>query len=105
VTHARLILIKHSLPEMVPGLPANRWHLSGAGRLRCQALAEQLAPYHPDVIVASAEPKAAETAKFETISRHITADSLDDEQGSRLAGRVPRRERPSAIGANRRQSK
>jgi broad specificity phosphatase PhoE len=59
-----LLLIKHSLPEMVPGLPANRWHLAEAGRLRCQALAEHLVPYRPDVIVASAEPKAAETAEL-----------------------------------------
>ena len=59
-----MILIKHSLPEMVPSLPANRWHLAEAGRLRCQALAEQIAPYRPDVIVASTEPKAAETAEL-----------------------------------------
>jgi broad specificity phosphatase PhoE len=59
-----LILVKHSLPEMVPGLPANRWHLAEVGRLRCQALAEHLAPYRPDVIVASTEPKAAETAEL-----------------------------------------
>jgi len=60
----RLILIRHSLPEMVPGLPANQWHLAEAGRLRCKALAEQIAPYRPDVIVASTEPKAAETAEL-----------------------------------------
>jgi broad specificity phosphatase PhoE len=59
-----LILIKHSVPEMVPGLPANRWHLAEAGRLRCRALADHLAPYCPDVLVASAEPKAAETAEL-----------------------------------------
>jgi len=64
VANAKLILIKHSLPEMVPGLPANRWHLAEAGRLRCKALAEQVAPYRPDVIVASTEPKAAETAEL-----------------------------------------
>ena len=60
----RLILIKHSLPEMVPGLPANQWRLSEEGRLRCQALAEHVASYRPDVIVASTEPKAAETAEL-----------------------------------------
>ncbi len=62
--HTQLILIKHSLPEMMPGVPANRWHLAEAGRQRCQTLAEQLAPYRPDVIVASTEPKAAETAEL-----------------------------------------
>ncbi len=49
---------------MVPGVPASRWHLSEAGRLRCQALAEHLAPYPPDELVASSEPKAAETAEL-----------------------------------------
>jgi broad specificity phosphatase PhoE len=60
----RLILIRHSLPEIVPGQPASQWRLSAEGRLRCKALAEQIAPYRPDVIVASAEPKAAETAEL-----------------------------------------
>jgi broad specificity phosphatase PhoE len=80
-----LILIKHSLPEMVPGLPANRWHLAEAGRLRCQALAEQVAPYRPSVIVASVEPKAAETAELLATALHKPwhiADGLHEHERS-----------------------
>ena len=60
----KLILIKHSLPEIVPGVPAAAWRLSEAGRARCHPLASELAAYHPDVIAASVEPKAAETARL-----------------------------------------
>ena len=60
----KLILVRHSLPEIVSDLPANQWHLSGTGRLRCERLAERLATYDPDVIVASLEPKATETGRI-----------------------------------------
>ncbi len=59
-----LVLVKHSLPEVVPGVPASQWQLGPAGRGRCAALAEHLRPYLPAAIVASAEPKAAETARL-----------------------------------------
>ncbi len=45
----RLILVKHSLPEIVPALPANEWRLSEGGRPRCRVLAERLAAYSPFV--------------------------------------------------------
>lgn len=60
----KLILVRHSLPEIIPILPANQWRLSEAGRLRCRFLAKRLATHHPDVIVASIEPKAVETARI-----------------------------------------
>ncbi|MCI0398736.1 MAG: phosphoglycerate mutase family protein [Chloroflexi bacterium] len=59
-----LILVKHSLPEVVPGRPAHQWLLNDEGRRRCQPLAEKLAPYQPTMIIASQEPKAAETARL-----------------------------------------
>jgi broad specificity phosphatase PhoE len=65
-----LILVKHSLPEIDPTRPANQWHLSEAGRLRCAALAERLAEYQIAVVVSSREPKAIETA-------HIVAARLN----------------------------
>jgi len=61
---ATLILVKHSLPEIVPEAPASRWRLSAEGRVRCAPLARALAPYGPDRFVASAEPKARETAEI-----------------------------------------
>ncbi|MCI2430896.1 histidine phosphatase family protein [Candidatus Acetothermia bacterium] len=60
----KLILVKHSLPKILPRVPASQWHLSAAGRLRCRALADRLAAHHPDVIISSTEPKAVETAQI-----------------------------------------
>jgi broad specificity phosphatase PhoE len=67
----RLILVRHSLPELDLGVPANEWHLSAEGRRRCLALAERLAAYAyaPDVVLSSVEPKAIETA--ELVVRHL----------------------------------
>jgi broad specificity phosphatase PhoE len=66
----KLILVKHSQPEIDPLVPAREWHLSEEGKLRCQRLADQLAGYEPGRIVASTEPKAVETAR-------IVAERLD----------------------------
>ena len=38
-----LILVKHVLPEIIPALLANQWHLSEVGRSQCALLADQLA--------------------------------------------------------------
>jgi len=59
-----LLLIRHSAPEVAPGVPAREWHLSAEGRRRCGPLAERMAAYAPRVIVSSAEPKAEETARL-----------------------------------------
>jgi broad specificity phosphatase PhoE len=57
-----LILVKHSVPEIVEGRPANRWKLSQQGQVRAQQLAEHLESFVPEVIFSSDEPKAQETA-------------------------------------------
>ena len=59
-----LLLVKHSLPEIIPGVPANQWHLSDEGRRRCLPLAEQIAVYAPLTLISSSEPKALETAQI-----------------------------------------
>ncbi len=59
-----LILVKHSLPEIVPSIPAKQWHLSATGRQRCEQLAVQLEVFSPDVFIASDEPKAQETGQI-----------------------------------------
>jgi broad specificity phosphatase PhoE len=64
-----LILIKHSLPEMLPGIPAREWHLSPEGRQRCQPLADELKSFTRLRIFSSLEPKALETA--EIIARYL----------------------------------
>ena len=67
-----LILIKHSLPEMIPNLPASQWQLSKKGRLRCKPLAEKLACYSPDCIISSTELKSIETAQIVADYLHLT---------------------------------
>jgi len=62
--HNHLILVKHSLPEIVENVPAHAWELSTEGRARVGKLAEQLKQYQLDVIVSSIEPKARETAEI-----------------------------------------
>lgn len=61
---AELILVKHSLPEIVPELPRREWRLSEEGRIRSCRLAERLRNYGPRWIVSSPEPKALETAQL-----------------------------------------
>ncbi|HEU0026352.1 MAG TPA: histidine phosphatase family protein [Ktedonobacterales bacterium] len=59
-----LILVKHVRPIVVPDLPAARWALGDAGRASCEPLARALALWRPDSLIASEEPKAAETARL-----------------------------------------
>ena len=60
----RLILVRHSLPEFVAGVPASQWRLSAEGRRRCERLAGQLVAYDLAAIVTSEEPKAVETGRI-----------------------------------------
>jgi broad specificity phosphatase PhoE len=60
----RLILVKHSLPEIVETIPAREWTLSDGGRARARKLAERLLPFQPEVIASSVESKARETASI-----------------------------------------
>src|SRR5690606_19252867 len=48
---AGLILVKHALPEIVPGKPPTSWLLSREGRASCTPLAERLSAYQPNIIV------------------------------------------------------
>lgn len=58
----RLILVKHSLPEISSERPRREWPLSDEGRSRCLRLAERLRAYGPARIWTSPEPKAHGTA-------------------------------------------
>jgi len=59
-----LILVKHSLPDVVENIPAREWVLSKHGRERARRLAQCLVRYQPEMIVSSDEPKAKETAEI-----------------------------------------
>jgi broad specificity phosphatase PhoE len=60
----KLILVRHSLPDIDPGQPAAEWRLSEEGRRRSRVLAGWLAGYDLAAIVASWEPKATETGRI-----------------------------------------
>ena len=65
----KLILVKHAAPVVTPGVPPEKWVLSEQGRLHCRPLAEAVRAYEPTVVVASREPKAAETG--EAVAAHL----------------------------------
>lgn len=67
-----LILVKHSLPKIIEGLPAREWKLSEAGQVRAKRLAEQLMQYQPEVIVSSVELKAKQTAEIIARNHNLT---------------------------------
>jgi broad specificity phosphatase PhoE len=59
-----VLLVRHSAPELEPGVPSEQWRLSEEGRKRCGPLAERLAGFEPRVLLSSTEPKARETAEL-----------------------------------------
>lgn len=73
----RLILVKHSLPIIDPSVPSPTWQLGVEGRRRCEPLSDLLRPFAPTFVVASTEPKAAETASL-VAARLGLAPRLDD---------------------------
>ncbi|MBC8100597.1 MAG: histidine phosphatase family protein [Armatimonadetes bacterium] len=73
-----LLLVKHSLPEIVPQQPANEWHLSVLGRRRCITLAEHLRIFKPDMIISSREPKASETGQLVAARLALPFSEADD---------------------------
>ena len=70
-----LLLIKHSLPQIDPRVPAREWHLSAEGRARYVPLADQLAAYQPRAIFSSRDPKAFETAQIISARLGVALDT------------------------------
>lgn len=60
----KLVLVRHSQPEIEPGVPAAGWRLSERGRRSAESLAAELHHYRANVIWCSRELKAAETARI-----------------------------------------
>lgn len=60
----RLVLIRHSVPEIERDRPASAWRLGVVGRRRSEQLASRLRDFSPDVVWSSREPKAVETAEI-----------------------------------------
>ena len=60
----RLILVRHSNPEIEPDKPASTWRLNEVGRRRADLLVHRLQGFSPDAVWSSREPKAVETAEI-----------------------------------------
>ena len=73
-----MLLVRHSLPKTVPGVPSSQWHLSEKGRLRCKPLAERLAKYAPEAVFSSPEPKATETGRLIALALEAPLHAVDD---------------------------
>lgn len=58
----RLVLVRHSHVDVIPGTPARTWRLSAEGRRRAALLADRLRDFQAARVLSSVEPKAVETA-------------------------------------------
>lgn len=69
----RLILIRHSNPEIQPTISADQWHLSDEGKERAMALGPFLTQFEITRLYSSSEPKAVETADIlgAYLERHL----------------------------------
>lgn len=74
---AHLILVKHSMPDIDPTVPAHLWQLSSSGRSRCDWLARELTKFQPECLFSSVEPKAKETAELIGSSLGLVARTVD----------------------------
>ena len=72
-----LILVKHSLPEIVENVPASEWELSTEGQSRCKRLADCLVKYQPNFVVSSVEPKAWKTAEILATELRLSAQVIE----------------------------
>lgn len=73
-----LLLIRHSTSLHQPDAPAAQWPLSAEGEARAARFAQQVLPYHPAVIVASAESKAMQTGQILAAELGITMEVAAD---------------------------
>ena len=73
----KLILVRHSEPEIRPDRPASTWRLSERGRTRAEELAEELRGFSPASIWSSKEPKAVETAQILASAPDTSAQVAD----------------------------
>ena len=78
---SRLVLVRHSNPEIEPDKPASAWRLGEIGRRRSDLLADRLRGFSPDVVWSSREPKAFETAEIVAAAFGVpvrVADGLEE---------------------------
>ena len=70
-----VILVRHALPEVVPGLSSKLWVLGESAKEDCVLLAHALPPDLAPILVASGVPKANETAMVLALRLGLTVES------------------------------
>ncbi|GGN87451.1 hypothetical protein GCM10010112_70100 [Actinoplanes lobatus] len=70
---SRILLVRHAMPEIDPGVPAELWRLSAAGRAAARELALLIQPGAR--FVSSPEPKAMETLAQIAGDTRVAVDS------------------------------
>ncbi len=92
MTKARLILIKHALPQIDPDVPSALWVLGEEGRAAAAEMGRRLAGLGARAVISSTEPKAVETGQI--IARELglpcSADEDFGETKRETVGFLPR---------------
>jgi broad specificity phosphatase PhoE len=70
----KLILIRHSLSEIEPDVPAAKWLLSEEGVARARTFAARVDPGTARCVFTSTEPKAAHTARLLGAPWHLPVE-------------------------------
>ncbi len=60
----KLVLVRHSQPQVERDVPAAKWRLGALGRRRAESMAASLRDYRANAVWCSREPKAVETAEI-----------------------------------------
>ncbi|MXX93311.1 MAG: histidine phosphatase family protein [Chloroflexi bacterium] len=97
----RLVLVKHSMPDIDPSKPASTWRLGNVGRYRAGVLATKLRSFSPELIWSSREPKAVETASIVARTFDVTvrlADGLEEHHRDEVPY-LPKREFENTVEA------
>ena len=97
----RLVLVRHSMPEIERDRPASSWRLGETGRRRSELLADRLRSLGPEVVWSSREPKAVETANVVADRLGVpvrTVDGLEEHHRGGVPYFPTREEFEEAIG-------
>lgn len=73
----RLILVRHSVPDIRRDVPAAEWRLTAEGLTRARALARLIQPDGAAQIFTSREPKASDTARAMAAEWRLEVEEVD----------------------------
>lgn len=75
----RLVLVRHSLPEIVADQPRRTWHLSNEGKRRAEELAQAMVRFRPERVLSSPEARARETASLLAATARVAEPAIVDD--------------------------